>query len=259
MQVERIGNATLYRADCLDVLPSVSGVRCCITSPPYNLGATPWAPLGHWKPGNKTGSGGSKRWKGGANSGDGVAYGEHVDAMPWAEYIGWQRRVVDAMFATLTDDGAIFYNHKPRVVGERLWTPMECLPSQEALRQIIIWSRPGGLNATPASLTPMHEWVMVIAKPDFRLRSHSASMLGDVWHFNPAKSKHPAPFPVGLPSRIIEATSPGKVLDPFMGHGTTGVAAIKNNREFVGVEIDQKHFDEACRRIDEAARDLFAA
>lgn len=258
MQVETIGSATLYRGDCLDVLANVSGVSLCVTSPPYNLGSTPWAPLGHWSPGNASGSGGGTKWKHGVNSGHGVGYGTHSDNMPWSDYVNWQRAVLSAVWGTLTDDGAIFYNHKPRVVGTRLWMPTECIPDVEHLRQIIVWARPGGMNATPAAFASTHELVMLIAKPDFRLSSRGVSVLGDVWSFPPAKNTHPAPFPLGLPARAIEATKPGLMLDPFMGHGTTGVAALKNGRPFVGCEIDQGHFDAACRNIEAAASDLFA-
>ena len=49
------------------------------------------------------------------------------------------------------------------------------------------------------------------------------------------------------------------IVDPFMGSGTTGVAAVKLGRKFIGVEIDQNYFDIACRRIGEATKqtDLF--
>jgi hypothetical protein len=49
------------------------------------------------------------------------------------------------------------------------------------------------------------------------------------------------------------------ILDPFMGSGTTGVAAVKLGRRFIGIEIEPKYFDIACRRISEALRqpDLF--
>ena len=49
------------------------------------------------------------------------------------------------------------------------------------------------------------------------------------------------------------------VLDPFMGSGTTGVAAVKLGRKFIGIEIEPKYFDIACRRIEEATRqgDMF--
>jgi hypothetical protein len=70
---------------------------------------------------------------------------------------------------------------------------------------------------------------------------------------------HPAPFPVELPFRILETISATKVLDPFMGSGSTGVACVRAGREFIGIEIEQRWFDLACRRIEKATRqpDLF--
>jgi DNA modification methylase len=59
---------------------------------------------------------------------------------------------------------------------------------------------------------------------------------------------HPTEKPVQLMRAIIEWTS-GVVCDPFMGSGSTGVAAVSIGRPFVGVELDPKHFDTACKRI----------
>ena len=52
----------------------------------------------------------------------------------------------------------------------------------------------------------------------------------------------------------------GTILDPFMGSGTTGVACIKRGRGFVGIELDGRYFDIACKRVEEAYRQprLFA-
>ena len=52
---------------------------------------------------------------------------------------------------------------------------------------------------------------------------------------------------------------PGVVLDPFAGSGTTGVACMKLGRKFIGIEIEPRYFDIACRRIEDAQRqpDLF--
>lgn len=73
--------------------------------------------------------------------------------------------------------------------------------------------------------------------------------------------EHPTQKPLRLLSKIIESYTDREntVLDPFMGSGTTGVAAIKLGRKFIGIEIEPKYFDIACRRIDEAARqpDMF--
>lgn len=68
---------------------------------------------------------------------------------------------------------------------------------------------------------------------------------------------HPTQKPVALMVwcfEVLGVPARGRVLDPFMGSGTTGVAALRTGRKFVGVEIDPKHFDTACRRIEEAAK-----
>lgn len=69
---------------------------------------------------------------------------------------------------------------------------------------------------------------------------------------------HPTEKPVQLMRAVIEWTS-GHVCDPFMGSGTTGVAAVKLGRNFTGIELEPKYFDIACRRISEALKqpDLF--
>lgn len=69
---------------------------------------------------------------------------------------------------------------------------------------------------------------------------------------------HPTEKPVELMSRFVEWTY-GLVLDPFMGSGTTGVACAKIGRKFIGIELEEKYFDIACKRIEEAYKqpDMF--
>lgn len=69
---------------------------------------------------------------------------------------------------------------------------------------------------------------------------------------------HPTEKPVQLMSAFVHWTR-GIVLDPFMGSGTTGVAAVMAGRRFVGIELNETYFDIACRRIEQAQRqaDLF--
>lgn len=62
---------------------------------------------------------------------------------------------------------------------------------------------------------------------------------------------HPTQKPVALMEHFVRLTA-GTVFDPFMGSGTTGVACIKLGRKFIGIEIEPKYFDIACRRIEEA-------
>ena len=75
-----------------------------------------------------------------------------------------------------------------------------------------------------------------------------------VWTMNTESAKrigHPAPFPEELPNRLIKLFSFTNdiVIDPFMGSGTTAIAAIKNNRNFVGYEINEEYINLANNRI----------
>jgi site-specific DNA-methyltransferase (adenine-specific) len=72
---------------------------------------------------------------------------------------------------------------------------------------------------------------------------------------------HPTQKPVALMEWCLSFIKNETVLDPFMGSGTTGVACARLGRRFIGVEIEPKYFDIACRRIEAAYRqhDLFIA
>jgi len=72
---------------------------------------------------------------------------------------------------------------------------------------------------------------------------------------------HPTQKPVGLMSWCIQRTKSQTIVDPFMGSGTTGVAATRLGRRFIGIEIDAKYFDIACWRVAAALSqpDLFVA
>ena len=78
----------------------------------------------------------------------------------------------------------------------------------------------------------------------------------------PQSDDHPTPKPPELARHFIRLhTLPGEIiLDPFMGHASTGVGALGIGRKFIGIEIEQRHFDIACEHIDQAQRQsrLFA-
>ena len=83
----------------------------------------------------------------------------------------------------------------------------------------------------------------------------------DVLRFDPVgqERKHPAQKPLPLLQHLLKFCG-DKILDPFMGSGTTGVACAQLGRAFIGVEIEEKYFSIACRRIEDAYRQprLFA-
>jgi len=85
----------------------------------------------------------------------------------------------------------------------------------------------------------------------------------DVWEFPPESATrvgHPAPFPVELPRKLIELYTYERdlVLDPFMGSGTTAVAAMRTNRHFVGFDTDADYVDRARIRVEEERRSMGA-
>lgn len=258
------GAISLYCGDCLDVLPCIAagGIDMVFTSPPYNLGTTTgggFPSLGHYNDdagfGKKRGGGG--KWSR-ASEDDGLAggYTDHADAMPHEEYVAWQKSILTACWRLLSETGAIFYNHKTRVLGGIAVTPFAYTPEQLPVRQVIIWARAGGINFSPAFYCPTHEWIVVIAKPDFRLKSKGASGAGDVWYIpQQENADHPAPFPPQLPARAIETTTAQTVLDPFGGIFSTGIACIQHSRRFIGIEKSRKYFDRGVKRIQRAIED----
>jgi site-specific DNA-methyltransferase (adenine-specific) len=156
----------------------------------------------------------------------------------------------------LSETGAIFYNHKPRVQGGVLWTPLALNPGLP-VRQIIVWARAGGINFSPSFYCPTHEWIVVFARAAWRLRSKGASGVGDVWSIpQEPNPDHPAPFPEALPLRAIETVDAPRVLDPFAGSGTTLVAAKRLHRQAIGIEISERYCEIAARRLSQEALPL---
>lgn len=72
---------------------------------------------------------------------------------------------------------------------------------------------------------------------------------------------HPAPFPIELAERLIRMFSfvGDTVYDPFLGTGTTSIAASRNGRNSIGVEVDTGYFDMACKRVDKECKTLLSS
>lgn len=246
---------TLYHAKAENVLPEISAgsIDLVFTSPPYNLGVTTGGGFpnkeraGHYAADAPMGKrGGQGKWK---NAALANGYEEFADAMPPEEYTAWQRSILTECWRTLSDGGAIYYQHKPRVQDCRLITPLEYNPGLP-LRQIIIWARAGGINFAPTHYVPTHEWIVVLAKPGFRLKSKGASGVGDVWTIaQELNNPHPAAFPLALPARAIETTNCQSALDPFSGSGTTLVAAKLAGIKAVGIEQSERYCEMAAKRL----------
>lgn len=217
---------TIYHGDCREVIPQLEPVDLVVTSPPYNLSAP----------------GGSDFTK--LDNG----YGPHDDSMPHSDYVAWQQDILTLCWDGLSDVGAIFYNHKPRPnLADGLKLPIELVPPHIPIRQIIIWDRLVGYIQRTSMFVPSHEWILLLAKPAFRLTTVGTL---DVWRVSVGTgSDHPAPFPVGIPKRCIAPTSAQLILDPFMGSGSTLRAAKDLGRRAIGIEVNERYCEMAVNRL----------
>ena len=231
----------VHVGDCVDLMARLpaGSVDLVVTSPPYNLKNSTGNGL-------KNGSGG--KWpqaellKG---------YATHNDAMPHDDYVAWQRECLQGMMRVLREDGAIFYNHKWRVQKGQWQRLADEITSGFPVRQIIIWQRSGGINFNPGYFLPTYEVIYLIAKRAFVL-AEGANKVGDVWSIpQETKNSHPAPFPVELAQRCIGSTNADVILDPFMGSGTTAVAAEMERRQWIGFDVSTEYCQLARERIAE--------
>jgi site-specific DNA-methyltransferase (adenine-specific) len=231
----------VHCGDCIELMNQMpeKSVSCIVTSPPYNLKNS----TGN---GMKNGNGG--KW---ANAELINGYSDHTDDMPHEDYVKWQRNCLTAMMRVLKDDGVIFYNHKRRVQNGLLQDRQDIVDGFP-VRQIIIWKRQGGINFNTGYFLPTYEVIYMICKPNFKL-TPGFNRWGDVWEIGQAKGiKHPAPFPIELAQRCVEASPGGVVLDPFFGSGQTGIAAISKGREWIGMDISAEY----CSLAESRIRDL---
>jgi len=224
--------------DAIKVMKQIpnENVDLVITSPPYNLK-------------NSTGNG-MKDGRGGkwANAALVEGYDNYNDNLPYDVYVKWQRNCLKEMLRVIKQDGAIFYNHKWRVQNGLIQDRHEIIDGFP-VRQIIIWKRKGGINFNPGYFLPTYEVIYIITKQNFKLVP-KANAVGDVWEFTQARNKHPAPFPLDMITRIISSTSADLILDPFMGSGTTALAAKKLSRHFIGIDISENYCEMANKRVN---------
>ena len=148
------------------------------------------------------------------------------------------------------------------------------------MRGEIIWDKGGSAGSSTAwgswrsasnpIIRDVHEYILVFSKGRFKRerlgrentisRDDFLELTKSVWRFPTASARrvgHPAPFPVELPRRLIELyTFKGEiVLDPFMGSGSTALAALQTGRHFVGYDIDEGYAALARRRIAQARQE----
>lgn len=207
-----------------------------------------------------------------------IQYNSHDDEGTYAEYLGFSRRWMSRCHSWLKDDGRFCLNIPldknkggQQSVGADLTTlAKECGFSYHST---IIWNE-GNISrrtawgswlsaSAPYIIAPV-ELIVILYKNKWKKTSGSResditrdefmAWTNGLWTFNGESKKktgHPAPFPVELPRRCIKLFSyvGDTVLDPFMGSGTTLVAASQCRRNGTGIEIDPGYCECAVRRI----------
>ena len=199
---------------------------------------------------------------------DKVVYDNFTDAMPELQYQSNQINVLEEIYRIIKPGGSFFYNHKIRWHRGEMFHPMDWIRETSwAVKQEIVWDRVIAANIRGWRFWQTDERIYWLYKPidnnliGKELASKDAKMTS-IWRGVPENGKnnpHPAPFPLWIPTRIITSLldTPGIVLDPYVGSGTTAVAAHLLGHIYIGIDRSKLYLDMARDRIAnaEAERD----
>lgn len=235
MEPVTIGRAQLWLGDCAAVLPRLPKVELVCTDPPYRLtsGGTPASSIamrGGWMTNY---------------SNDGAPVTMTHDWHEWMPFV----------VAAMADDSEAYIMTNDKNLRPALNAAVEAGLS---IHNVLVWDK----RTATANRWYMKncEFVAYLWKGRAR-RINDAGSKQLISVPQNDESLHPTEKPVELMQHYIRnSTQPDDtVLDPFMGSGTTGVAALRSGRRFIGCEIEPRWFEVACRRIEEAQRqgDLF--
>ena len=233
--------------DCIEgmkLLPSNS-IDILITSPPYNIN---------------------------------ISYDVYKDNLSWDKYLEWIEEWMSEVYRVLKDDGRCCVNHYINFQDreKRSRFPLfDIKMIQEKLgfnvHKLIVWNDPtrkkftafgSWLKASSPYVNTPYEGILISYKNQWKKINSGESTIskkdfleacGGVWNIGTTRGKTKACYPLKLPQLCIDfLTYKGDaVLDPFMGSGTTAIAAIKSHRNFIGFEISKDYCDIANKWIKE--------
>lgn len=237
---ETIGNATLYLGDCCTILPTLGKVDAVLTDPPYGITENRWdtpAPF-------------STLWSVDApvfalTASQPFTAAAVMSKPEWFrhEWI-WQKNAGSNFANTVREP--MKEHESVLIFAPERWTYNPIMQARAM----------SGLDRA------MHDVKFKTASENYREfedRPRAAiseqRVPSSVQPFNRERGLHPTQKPVLLFDYLMRTyTNPGDlVLDPFMGSGTTGVACLKGDRRFIGIEIEPEYFEVAYQRLREAA------
>lgn len=223
---EQIGLATLFLGDCRDVeIARPAEASAILTDPPYSSG-------GFQETGKTAGSIGTRQ-----NAT--IA----LDTLSTRGYL----RLIGAVMRRFrwAEEAYVFTDWK-------MWTHTADAVEEGGfrVRNMLVWDKEQMGMGMP--WRNQHELIV------FGKRNPASIMTGKfgnvLRHPRTGNVNHPTEKPIGVLRALIENSEARVFIDPFMGSGSTGVAAVQMKRTFIGVEIDEAHFATACRRIEQAQR-----
>lgn len=228
-RIEHIGDCTLYLGDCMEIMPTLTGVTAVVSDPPYGVSEktsrasrTKARPTGLRSPGAPR----QIDWK--PIVGDDKPFDpSHLLQYPKVILCG----------------GNHFASRLPDASRWIVWDKRENTTPDDNADCELIWTNLGGAARMHRQL-----WRGFICRGEE----------------NSTQKLHPTQKPVDLMLRLIGECRLGEediILDPYMGSGTTGAAAVRQGVRFIGIEIEETYFDIACERIHKASQqpDMFAA
>lgn len=216
----------LYLGDCLEVMKSIpdKSVDAVITDPPYSIGTTSNGMKGSWLDNNLI--------------------------LPF--FNEWTSNIK----RILRDNGEFYINTDWRTYP--FLYPI--ITTSMRITNCIVWDYEWIKAGSHYRFS--HEFIIYGQKNEGQKRKFSASER-DVWRIAPMnftrkEKDHQQEKPIKLIVKmVINSTSEGDaILDPFMGSGTTGVACVQTGRNFIGIEIDEKYFKIAEKRIKDAQQQM---
>lgn len=238
MKKVTIGNAELYLADCMEVLPSLQRCDAVITDPPYCSGSVSEA--------SRT-----------AAKGQGLR-SENIARLGWFKGDNMGTAGLVFLLRSIAWEAQKILSQSGSVLMFCDWRMLPNLaPAIESVglryQNMIVWDKENmGLGA---GFRAQHELVMHFTNGAPEYHNRSVANVVKARRVTAKEREHQTQKPVDLMCQLVSVVCPpdGIVLDPFMGSGTTGVAAIMSGRKFIGIERDPEYFEIACRRLSDAA------
>jgi site-specific DNA-methyltransferase (adenine-specific) len=231
---EIIGDCRLILGDCLEVMPTLEPVAAVVTDPPYCSGARTSAAMS-----GRGGMSRGQRWASKPITNDRMT----VTGFTWLI-----RHVAAQSYALLPEGGSLIsfidWRQYPTLYGV-----VESVNFR--VQGVAVWDKED--MALGNGFRNQHEFALHASKGVPTVHHKGTPNVLRVKRIS-SSELHPTEKPVELLRRMAEVvTDRGEtILDPFMGSGTTGVACVNLGRKFIGIELEPKYFDIACKRIEEA-------